>query len=131
TFALLNAKGGTALDDCHETEVRGYPFHGRENQQWKFINTGNGWAIQSCRTKEGGPVYLSLKKTLSQYAHLAMSPRPVSWYVWHVKGGLRIGWPSTDYVVELGNQGSSEAGTQVIIAHLRPDDLAQVWHFSR
>ncbi|KAI0643368.1 hypothetical protein C8Q79DRAFT_174462 [Trametes meyenii] len=132
TFVLLNAKGGTALDDCDSKEVRGHSFHGKPNQQWKFINTGNEWAIQSCRmAKEGGPVYLSLKNTLSQNAHLAMSPRPLSWYVWRVEGGLRIGWPNTSYVVELGNQGSSEAGTQVIIAHLKVNDPVQVWHFSR
>ncbi|KAI0759239.1 hypothetical protein BD413DRAFT_617970 [Trametes elegans] len=133
TYVLLNKKDGTALDlSGGNKTIEGHDFHGENNQQWKFTNTGHGWAIESMRRRnDGKPLYLSIRGKLNERVHVVPSVHPLSWYVWEVDGALRIGWPGTDYVVELGGWGDEKPGTHVQIMRLKPGEPCQLWYFSR
>ncbi|KAI0354444.1 hypothetical protein OH77DRAFT_1426021 [Trametes cingulata] len=132
TYVLLNARGGTALDVTGNMDIQGHEFHGGVNQQWRFIPTGRGWAIQSGRNgKDGKPLYLSFKSRLREQAVLTASKVPLSWCVWDVDGALRITWPGADYVAELSGWGCDEPGAHVQLMRLKEGELRQLWYFSR
>ncbi|KAI8977794.1 hypothetical protein BD414DRAFT_383110, partial [Trametes punicea] len=103
SYVLLNAASGTALDVDTSGIVAAHLYHGEENQQWVFVNTGRGWAIRSSRlSQEGKALYLSFKHRLRKDAPVVASTTPVSWYVWEVDGAeLRIHWPDSDLVFDL------------------------------
>lgn len=96
------------------TKIEGWPMHSGDNQrvpstavnsseassllttphsqhqQWEFINTGDGWAIQSChRGEDGRPLYLSVKGHLGENGEVVHSTVPMSWYIRLVDGALR------------------------------------------
>ncbi|KAH9850991.1 hypothetical protein C2E23DRAFT_887017 [Lenzites betulinus] len=132
TYVLLNAKGGTALDMTSKRHVEGHDLHSELNQRWKFINTGNGWAIRNGRdSNDGEPLYLSIKGQLKEGTEIVGSTVPISWYVYSVDGALRITWPNTDYVFDLRDWGDSAPGTKVQLVRLKPGEPCQLWYFSR
>ncbi|KAI0824431.1 hypothetical protein BC628DRAFT_1379556 [Trametes gibbosa] len=133
TYILLNAKGGTALDMTSSLKVEGHHLHSKSNQRWRFINTGDGWAIQNCQlSKDGQSVYLSANGgPLKEGKPLVGSTISMSWYVYLVDGALRITWPRTDYVMDLSDWGNSAPGTHVQLMRLKKEQPCQLWYFSR
>jgi len=48
-FYIINKKSDTAMDlsDGDRTSVIGWGRHGGDNQKWKFIHEGSGYAIEN------------------------------------------------------------------------------------
>ncbi|EIW52634.1 uncharacterized protein TRAVEDRAFT_53075 [Trametes versicolor FP-101664 SS1] len=133
TYALLNARGGTALDLACLERLEGHLVHYRANQQWKFVSTGLGWAIESCcKSKKGESLYLSIAGgRLAEQTRGKASTIPTSWDVALIGDVLRISWPKTNYVVELSGWGNSHPGTPIQIMRLKQGEQCQLWHFTR
>ncbi|KZT08244.1 carbohydrate-binding module family 13 protein [Laetiporus sulphureus 93-53] len=107
TYALLNARSGTALDlsGADRRSVLGYPSHMGENQQWEFLPNGKGYAIRSARMSLLGGLFLTVEGVYDG-ARIIGSPYPTSWDV-HIDEEYRslcIFWPNTSYFVGLDNE---------------------------
>ncbi|KAI0653094.1 hypothetical protein C8Q70DRAFT_653810 [Cubamyces menziesii] len=137
-YVLLNAEGKNALTlvdidgeptlDCRELRLE-------LNQQWTFIDTGHGSAIQSCqRSKDDRRFYLAISGGLEQHkTQIVPSPTPLSFYISVVDGGITIAWPESKYVVELGERRYGPNAGKIRLGKLangpQPHPSA-LWHFS-
>ncbi|KAI0631440.1 hypothetical protein C8Q77DRAFT_1061072 [Trametes polyzona] len=132
SYILMNVKGGIALDLAGKrTRLEGHLLHGEANQRWMFMNTGRGWAIRSSQMSHPErSVYLSVKR-LQENEPVVPSTVPISWFVYLVNGALRIHWPHTDYVIELGGCGDSTPGTRIQLTLLKEREPCQLWYFTR
>ncbi|KAI0323560.1 hypothetical protein GY45DRAFT_1332452 [Cubamyces sp. BRFM 1775] len=138
SYILMNAEGKGALAlvdidiypslDCRE-------LHLELNQQWTFIDTGHGYAIQCCQaSKDGRPFYLAITGGFEQHkTQIVPSTIPLSFYVSVVDGGIIMTWPESSYVIELGdrrygpNAGKVRLGKLADASRPLPNAL---WHFS-
>ncbi|TFK81764.1 hypothetical protein K466DRAFT_451901, partial [Polyporus arcularius HHB13444] len=93
--------------------------------QWEFVPSGDGHAIRSCfQGRIGEALYLSVEGSPVKWTRIVASPRPATWHVQHVypcetdSSYLQpiryvIIWPGSNFVISLGNEGSSVDGTHV------------------
>nr|VWO98269.1 CAMKK/META protein kinase [Ganoderma boninense] len=132
TYVLINARSNTAADlsgGDYKTII-GYSLHGGENQQWEFSPCGNGYAIRCMRTPGhiGKPIYMSIEGEARENAFVVATTRRTEWVVEQTHEGLRISWPNSNLVFELGH---GVSGPQLMLQTLVLGDLRQLWHFVR
>ncbi|KAF4622360.1 hypothetical protein D9613_009519 [Agrocybe pediades] len=126
-YILTNAQSGTAADlsGVDSRTVIGYGKHGGENQQWEILYNGDGWHIRSVLNGK----FLALEGNPNEGTKVIADERPFTWHLWPDTKDIRaarIAVPSTDLVVDLANNGSSEPGTPIQAARRR-EGKHQVW----
>ncbi|KAH9884504.1 hypothetical protein C8Q73DRAFT_796213 [Cubamyces lactineus] len=138
SYVLMHAEGKNALTlvdidgeptlDCRELRLE-------PNQQWTFIDTGHGFAIQCCQTsKDNRRFYLAITGGLEQHkTQIVPSTTPLSFYITVVDGGITIAWPESQFVIELGDRRYGPNAGKVRLGKLanglQPHPGA-LWHFS-
>ncbi|KAM5545838.1 hypothetical protein V8D89_000876 [Ganoderma adspersum] len=132
TYALINARSNTAADlsgGDYKT-ILGYSLHGGDNQQWEFTPMGTGYAIRCVRTPHhiGKPVYMSIEGETRERTLVVATTQRTEWMVEQTNEGLRISWPNSNLVVELGD---GVSGPQLMLQTLVLGDVRQLWRFVR
>lgn len=134
-YMVFNAKSGTVLDlsGADRQSVIGYPAHWRNNQQWEFIPSGNGYAIRSTwpSDKYDCGLYLTVRAVQDEEPIIA-TPFPMSWDVRTVdEGSIQIYWPNTGFVFDLAGRGSAAPSTKVQLKEVKPREPCQIWRLVR
>ncbi|KAI0705657.1 hypothetical protein C8Q76DRAFT_175315 [Earliella scabrosa] len=134
-YVLTNARGGSAIQISLEdmTTIKGNPFTGLPNQQWKFVPVGGDlYAIQSMlQSRSGRSLYLSLSKSGTlPGGPIEAGPIPISWKVEEAQQGVRISFPNANLSLDLC-EGRSAPNTAIGLWHLKPNETAQMWLYTQ
>ncbi|PCH44793.1 carbohydrate-binding module family 13 protein [Wolfiporia cocos MD-104 SS10] len=131
-FCLTNLRSGTALDLAYtgkpgDFRMEGHILHMEANQQWRFIESGKGYVIQSLSTAPNGPWYVTAR-TSTEGSEVIATPFPATWDIQLDKstGAYRIFWPTTDLVLDL-HDGRAEPGTRIHLITKKRDLMCQLW----
>ncbi|KAI0705661.1 hypothetical protein C8Q76DRAFT_175394 [Earliella scabrosa] len=132
-YVLTNVKSGTAMEvSLLDNSVKGNPFTGQPNQQWKFVPLGNDfYAIESMQlSRSGQPLYVSLTKSgACATAAVAAAMTPMGWKITEVDEGVRMTWSQTNLTIDL-YCGKSDANTPITLWHRNMIEKCQVWGYT-
>ncbi|PCH44794.1 carbohydrate-binding module family 13 protein, partial [Wolfiporia cocos MD-104 SS10] len=99
------------------------------NQQWKFIESGKGYIIQSMSTAPNGPWYITAQMATWTWGFdVVATPFPATWDIQidQNTGAVQICWPATDFVFDL-HFGNTEPGTRIHLIRHKRGEMCQLW----
>ncbi|KAI9566642.1 carbohydrate-binding module family 13 protein [Boletus coccyginus] len=116
-YALINVKGGTALDlsGGDNRSIIGFPYHGGPNQEWYFEKAGEDHVFYIKSAESSQPKYLTSAGGLHDGQKVVVDDAPFPWCVEDVGDRvIRISPESNrNFCVDLSDYGNAKPGTPV------------------